>query len=250
MLNSIQLSDRGFGVPEFPVVSDDQSLIVLAWLLRSIQTAEQRLKARETSIAQLEERLSSTVGKEYNRIKRELQALHEKQNKEIAKYNENFSRRFSSFIRDQKQFTLEMQEFYEKSNAVNVKKSTIQRITSKTAKTKAKIELTKEQIAKCEELLSLSNGNPFKFLKLYQDKQRQTFSRIHSLIEFFTERAARQINLTRGDILANAVVEIVRLTTWLEAARRRCNRSSACTEVRATTTSSRRSRGISGALCG
>ena len=130
MLNSIQLSDRGFGVPEFPVVSDDQSLIVLAWLLRSIQTAEQRLKARETSIAQLEERLSSTVGKEYNRIKRELQALHEKQNKEIAKYNENFSCRFSSFIRDQKQFTLEMQEFYEKSNAVNVKKSTIQRITT------------------------------------------------------------------------------------------------------------------------
>ena len=97
---------RGFGVPEFPVVSDDHSLIVMAWLLRSVQTTERRLKTRETSIAQLEERLSSIVGKEYNRIKRELQTLHEKQNKEIAKYSENFSRRFSSFIRDQKQFTL------------------------------------------------------------------------------------------------------------------------------------------------
>jgi hypothetical protein len=114
MLNSIQLSDRGFGVPEFPVVSDDQSLIVLAWLLRSVQTAEQRLKARETSIAQLEERMSSVAGKEYNRIKRELQTLHEKQNKEVVKYNENFYRRFSSFIRDQKQFTLETHELYEK----------------------------------------------------------------------------------------------------------------------------------------
>jgi hypothetical protein len=76
--------------------------------------------------------------------------------------------------------------------------------------------LTKEKISECEELLSLSDGNPVEFLKRYQDKQQQTFSRIHPLIEFFTERAARQINMTRGDNLANAVVEIVRLTTWLE----------------------------------
>jgi hypothetical protein len=46
MLNSIQLSARGFGVPEFPILSEDQQLIVLAWLLRCVQSVDKRLRGR------------------------------------------------------------------------------------------------------------------------------------------------------------------------------------------------------------
>jgi hypothetical protein len=98
MLNSIQLSNRRFGVPEFPKVSEDQVLIVLAWLWHSVQTTEQRLKGREKRIAELEANLGVTVSRESNKARRDIQLLQEDQNKEVLKYNENFNRRFSSFL--------------------------------------------------------------------------------------------------------------------------------------------------------
>ncbi|GIX49163.1 MAG: hypothetical protein KatS3mg131_3374 [Candidatus Tectimicrobiota bacterium] len=190
MLNSIKLSERGFGVPEFPIISEDQLLIVLAWLLRSVQSAEQRLRRREVKIAELEKNLRNFEIKEQSKIKRDIETLKKNQNKEVDKYEKNFKRKFNSFIENQD--------------------------TDKKRK-KSKIELPKHKLLECMELFDLSGGNPFEFLRRYEDKHLQSFNRIRPLMAFFTERAAQQINLTRGDNLANAVVEIVRLTTWLES---------------------------------
>jgi hypothetical protein len=84
MLNSIQLSARGFGVPEFPILSEDQQLIVLAWLLRCVQSVDKRLRGREIKMTELEASLSNMSSKERERIERGIRKLQDKQDWALA----------------------------------------------------------------------------------------------------------------------------------------------------------------------
>src|SRR5262249_44832 len=139
MLNSVQLSDRGFGVPEFPVVSEDQVLIVLAWLWHSVQTTEQRLKGREKRITELEASFGVTEGRESNKDRRDIQLLQEAQNKEVLKYNENFDRRFSSFIEAQRNLVFDIKNIYQELNKNPQNKSKEKNLKSKIDKVKIRI---------------------------------------------------------------------------------------------------------------
>src|SRR5262249_22283886 len=112
----------------------------------------------------------------------------------------------------------DIKNIYQELNKNPQNKSKEKNLKSKIDKVRIKIELTEEKVSECEELLRLSYKSPFIFLQQFQNRHAQTFNRVQHLIPLFTERAVRQINLTRGDILANTVVEIVRLTTWLEHA--------------------------------
>jgi hypothetical protein len=165
MLNSIKLSKRGFGVPEFPILGEDQEIIILAWLLRSIQLVQKRLEQRQSRMAELEIALS---GKDQKKAEKEYSNLKEKQEKEIRKYSENFNRLIS-------------------------------------------------QLPEYAELVSKSNLDPIKFLNLFEDAHNEIFKRARAVGELFTKQAAEQINTSRGDYFAIAIVEIIRLVTLLEA---------------------------------
>jgi hypothetical protein len=240
MLNSIQLSDRGFGVPEFPLLSQAQQLILLAWLLRGVRSVEKRLTGRDTRITELEASLNNLGDKERKKVEKEIQDLRGKQDKESKKYTENFSRRFSGFLRDQLEALHLVQECETELSGANLKPAQYIKLESKRRKAQLKVELAQDQLLKvlrlyaphsgaqlkvelaqdqllkAEELLGQTGSDPIWFLKQFADQHQPIFDRAHALMELFTERAARQINLTRGDNFANAVVEIVRLTSWLE----------------------------------
>jgi hypothetical protein len=192
MLNSIQLSSRGFGVPEFPTISEDQQLIVLAWLLYSIQSVEKRLRAQE------------------------IKELPDNQNKKFKRYSENFKRRFTSFLRGQEDAAKRIQQYLMELSATRLKPAQRKNLQKKLQEVQSTVELTQEQLLHLESLFNQAEGDPFEFLKQFEDPHRQIFKRARFLMDLFTERAARQINLT-GVNFANAMLEIVRLTNWLEA---------------------------------
>src|SRR5262249_16466835 len=115
-------------------------------------------------------------------------------NKEILKYNENFDRRFSSFIKDQRNLVSDIQKTYEELNKDFSKKSKEQNLKNKIVKTRIKIELTEEKISECEELLRLSNKSPFVFLQQYKSKHSRTFNRVQLLIPLFQGHLVSHFN--------------------------------------------------------
>lgn len=216
MLNSIQLSERGFGVPEFPILSRDQQLIVLAWLLCGVRLTEKRLTERAAKIVEREASLNVQDNQERKKTEKEIQALRSRQDKELKKYATNFGQRFSKFLQEQQAAIRLVQNYKTQLSAAGLKPTQREKLENKWQEAKQEVELTQERLGKVEELFGRINDDPIRFLSLFAGEHRPVFDKANALMKFFTERAARQINLTRGDNLANAVVEIVRLTSWLE----------------------------------
>jgi hypothetical protein len=217
MLNSIQLSSRGFGVPEFPTVSENQQLIVLAWLLCSIQSVEKRLRGYEMKLLALEKSLNDLNGKDLKKIEKGARELRDDQNKKLKRYRENFKRRFSSFLQSQQDAVKRIQQYQTDLSATRLKPAQRKSIQKKLHEVRSTAEVSQNQLLHFERLFSQADGDPLKFFVQFADQHRQIFGRARILTDLFTERAARQINLTRGDNFANALLEIVRLTSWLES---------------------------------
>lgn len=217
MLNSIQLSARSFGVPEFPILSEDQQLVMLAWFLRSVQSVEKRLRGREMRMTNLEASLNGLSDKEREKIQKDIRDLHHNQDKELKKYGENFNRRFSGYLRDQQEAFRLIHECKSSLSSEGLKPAQLKMFQNKLNKSQLKLELTQDQLLESEQFLSRANSDPLEFMKQFADQHPQIFKRVYMLTEYFTERAARQINLTTGPNFANIMVEIVRLTNWLES---------------------------------
>jgi len=215
MINSIQLSGRGFGVPEFPTISENQQRIVLAWLLRSVQSVEKRLRGREMGLADLKNRLDSPSDRELKKVEKEIIELRAKQHKELKKYGENFKRRFSSFLRNQQDAVQRIQQCQAELSGTKLKPPQRKSLQKKLCAVQSTVELAQDQLLQLARLFSQADDDPLKFLEQFEDYHRQIYKTARLMTELFTDRAARQINLTRGDNFANAMIEIVRLTSWL-----------------------------------
>ncbi len=184
MLNTIHLSERetgGFQVPNFPIISYDSRLIILAWLLRGLEQKHSDLQKNPEKLEAWNKEIKSRID-EY--LEKQAKIYHEiSEVKEQLKHESNLKRRNS----------LE-NKIREKSRG---------------------LELSLEQMDQCKTLLERADGNPFKFLELYRSAHPIIFAQAKKLSELYTRRAARQIGW-RKNRMADAIIEIVRLVSWSE----------------------------------
>jgi hypothetical protein len=243
MLNSITLSKRGFSVPRFPIVNEDQQIIVLAWILRSVQTVENRLRWRERKMVELESALEGLSSKQRHNAEKEIQKLCSRQDDELKKYRENFGNKFSKLLQDQQNTQNQIQKLLQdqqkardqiqqcsaKLSNMPLKPARREKVQSNLKEAQLKANLLQDKLREAQlkadqlqgqllganQLFSQASGDPFEFLSRLADQHPQLFKRMRILMEAFTERAAQQINLSKGDYLSSAVVEIMRLTNEL-----------------------------------
>ena len=167
-------------------------------------------------MANIEKRLQSPSDREVKRIEKEFKELQDKQHKELKKYGENFKRRFSSFLQNQQDAVQRIQQYQTELSGTKLKPPQRKSLQKKLCEVQSTIELGQDQLLQLARLFNQADDDPLKFLEQFEGDHRQIYKTARLLTELFTERAARQINLTRGDNFANAVLEIVRLTIWLE----------------------------------
>jgi hypothetical protein len=184
MLNTIHLSERetgGFQVPNFPVVSPGSRLVIMAWLLRGLEQKHDELQRNPEKL------------KDWNEeIRGKIEAYLENQTKiyhEISQLREQLKRESNPKHRNGLENKIRGKSYG--------------------------LDLSLAQMDHCKTLFQEADGDPFKFLKLYQDAHPELFQQVKKLSELFTRKAVQQIGW-RKNRMAEAIIEIVRLVSWSE----------------------------------
>jgi hypothetical protein len=188
MLNTIRLPKKdniaeGMGIPQFPIVSDDCRWVIVGWLASGLKLKYAELQ-RDSK--KLEEWNRDVIKKIEEQLKKQSELAHE----------------ISTLRKD-----------LEKEGGSNRRGTLENRIHKK----RSGFELTSEQINHCYSVLRNADGSPYRFLQVYAAAHPE-LSQALNLPRIFTRRAASQIGWTKSR-MANAIIEIIRLISWLELER-------------------------------
>lgn len=213
MLNSITLSGRGFSTLDVPILTKDQANVVAAWYLAVVRDVEKRQVIRQKQIDKLREEIiaSDLSDKDLQSKEKELKSKEEMQEKEAKKYNEDFQKRFVKVLEEQISIEQELEAVQSKLLESGLTKAQQRKLQKQQEKLTAEVVFTQESARQKWNLLSQSEGNPFKFIQLDRKHNPDKFKAISAISKNFTKTATEQINSTRGDIFTQCIFEMYRL---------------------------------------
>ncbi len=204
MLNNITLAGRGFSTLEVPILTPDQAIIIAAWYNAVIREVKKRQNTRQAQIDRLRQDPASCQSKE-------LAKKEEMQEKEAAKYAQNFHKSFSKKLEMQKLAWQDLNIIESQLAQTDLSETKRRKLQNQQIKLQDKIDFDEASVHRKIDLLKLSGGNPFQFIQLDQEQEPEKFARIKELGEKFTKTATDQINSTRGDIFSQCIYEMYRL---------------------------------------
>jgi len=211
MLNSVTLADRGHGIVDVPIITQEQSNVLAAWYFAVIREVEKRQTVRQSQINNLLRELtnSNLTIKERTSKEKELQKKEKKQVEEANKYRDCFQKSFNEVLQEQQENWRKLEEINNQLKTTDLKKQN--RLQKKTNELVSKIIFTQQSVNEKLHLFNQCQGDPFKFIELDQQQNPHKFQGIVDISRSFTKTAADQINATRGDIFTQCIKEMYRL---------------------------------------
>jgi hypothetical protein len=221
MLNAITLSGRGFSTLDVPILtkkqseeeSEGQSDVLAAWYLAVVREVEKRQAVRQKQIDNLrEEIVTPDLGdKDLKSKEKDLKTKEEMQEKEAKKYNEDFQKAFGKVLERQISIWQELEAVQKELLEPGLTKAQQRKLQKQPEKLTAEVVFSQASVRQKLDLLTQSEGNPFKFIRLDRQQNPNKFKIISAISKNFTKTATDQINSTRGDIFTQCVFEMYRL---------------------------------------